>query len=83
LRPLLAEIGATYVPFMLANEAALAAGEGDVVCEILGREYRQGAFPYQGKTISWIREAHDALADADRAWVDGVLAGTGCEVLFA
>lgn len=83
LVPLLAEIGATYTPFMLANEAALRAGEDEVVCEILGREYRQGAFPYQGKTINWIREARAALSDADRAWVDGVLAGTGCEALFA
>jgi glutathione S-transferase len=83
LAPLLAEIGATYTPFMLANEAALEAEQPEVVCEILGREYRQGAFPYQGKTIRWIREARAALSDADRAWVDGVLAGSGCEALFA
>ena len=55
----------------------------DLVCEILGQEYRQGAFPYQGKTVRWIREARAALSDGDRAWVDGVLAGTGCEALFA
>ena len=83
LRPLLDEIGATYVPFMLANEAALAAGESEVVCTIRGLEYRQGAFPYQGKTIRWLREARAALDEADRAWVDDVLAGTGCEALFA
>jgi len=68
---------------MLANEAALLAEEPEVVCEILGHEYRQGAFPYQGKTIRWIREARAALSDADRSWVDGVLAGSGCEALFA
>lgn len=82
LRPLLSEVGATYVPFMLANEAALRAGDDEVVCEIQGREYRQGAFAYQGKTIGWIRDAYRALGDPDRRWVDGILAGTGCEALF-
>jgi hypothetical protein len=31
----------------------------------------------------WLREQYTALADADRATVDGLLAGTGCEPLFA
>ena len=65
-----------------ANEAALKSGEAEVVCEIRGAEYRQGAFAYQGKTIGWIRDAYAALSSADREWVDGVLAGTGCESLF-
>ena len=82
LTPLFNEIGSTYAPFMLANEAALKAGADEVVCTISGAEYRQGAFAYQGKTIGWIRDAYLGLSSADREWVDGVLAGTGCEQLF-
>ena len=51
--------------------------------EIDGREYRQGPFKYQGKCLMWMREAHAGLADGDRACVDRLLAGTGCEPLFA
>lgn len=82
LVPLLAEIGSTYSPFMLANAAALAAGEPEMSCEINGMEYRQAAFPYQGKTLRWLRADHAALSAADRAAVDRILTDTGCDRLF-
>jgi glutathione S-transferase len=80
---LLNEIGHTYAPFMVANAKALMAGEDEVVCGIVGGQYRQGAFKYQGKCLGWLREGYEALDDADRSRVDAALAGTGCEVLFA
>ena len=80
-RALLAEAGRTYVPFMIANAEALANGAEQVVCEIDGVTFRQGAFGYQGKCVQWIRDAYAALAAVDRDRVDAVLAGTGCEVL--
>ena len=80
---LLAEAGRTYAPFMIANAAALDAGADEVVCEIDGHEYRQGPFGYQGKCLKWLRDAHAELDDASRATVDGLLAGTGCDQLFA
>jgi glutathione S-transferase len=80
---LLAEIGRTYAPFMVANAAALAAGADEVVCEIDGQEYRQGPFNYQGKCLGWVRDAYAALDDTSRATVDSLLAGTGCEPLLA
>ena len=83
VRDLLVEIGATYVPFMLANAAALSAGADEVVCEIGGREYRQAPFKYQAKCLMWLREAHSSLAGPARTEVDAALAGTGCEQLFA
>lgn len=79
---LLQEAGATYAPFMLANDAALDAGDDEVVCEIRGSEYRQAPFKYQGKCLTWLREAHAALDDDTRATVDEILDGTGCEQLF-
>ncbi len=79
---LLQEIGATYAPFMVANAQALVSGADEVVCEVEGGTYRQGPFKYQGKCLQWLREAYTDLADDDRARVDAVLAGTGCEILF-
>lgn len=81
LRALLFEVGRTYVPVMLANARALAAGETDVVASVDGAVWRQQAFPYQGKCVRWLREAYAALDEAARATVDAALADTGCEAL--
>ena len=83
LRPVLAEIGRVYAPFLVANAAALLARAEQVECRIDGAPWVQAPFPYQGKCLRWLREQHAALATADRAYVDGVLGGTGCDALFA
>lgn len=83
LRALLAEVGRLYVPFLLANAAALAAGAERVECEIDGRPWVQTPFPYQGKCLAWLRAAHAGLDPAARAAADRLLAGSGCERLFA
>jgi glutathione S-transferase len=80
-RELLGEIGRTYAPFLVANAEAIAAGEAETHCEIDGQKYWQKAFPYQKKCLGWIQEEYGRLDGGDRAFVDGVLAGTGCEVL--
>jgi hypothetical protein len=80
---MLHEAGSTYAPFMVANAAALDNGADEVVCEIFGSEYRQAPFKYQAKCLVWLREAYDALDDVARRKVDEILAGTGCEQLFA
>lgn len=82
-RALVAEIGRTYAPFLLANAAALGAGGARVECEIDGRAYHQTPFAYQGKCLAWLRRDYGALAASDRAAVDALLAGSGCEALFA
>lgn len=82
LAPLLAEVGRTYVPVMLANERALAAGAERVECEVDGHPWVQKPFPYQGKCVRWLREAYAALAPDDRAAARAVLDGTGCEAMF-
>jgi glutathione S-transferase len=83
LHPLLCEMGRTYVPVMRANAAALASGAARVECEVEGRPWVQQPFPYQGKCLRWLAEAHAALAVGDRTFVDAVLEGSGCEALFA
>lgn len=79
---LLDEIGRTYAPFMLANEAAFESDDEMMHCTIDGSPYSQGRFKYQRKCLVWLREQHAALAASDRQRVDALLAGTGCEVLF-
>ena len=81
LRAILTEAGRTYVPVMLANAAALAAGQTEVKTVVDGAAWVQQAFPYQGKCLRWLREAYAALDPTARATVDAALAGTGCEAL--
>ena len=89
MKNLLAEIGRTYAPFMVANAQALTTGASEVECEIASvggggsSTYRQAPFKYQGKCMQWLRDDYRALTPEDRARVDGVLAGTGCEILFS
>jgi hypothetical protein len=83
LRALFGELGRVYAPFLLANADALARNAPRVECEIDGRPWVQKPFPYQGKCLQWLREGYTALARGDRAAVDQVLAGSGCEALFA
>lgn len=79
---LLAEIGRTYVPVLLANAAAIEEGLDEVHTEVDGRPWRQQPFPYQARCLQWLRQAYVRLEEADRTRVDAILAGTGCEVLF-
>lgn len=83
LRALLGEVGRVYVPFLLANAKALMAGAERVECKIDGRPWVQKPFPYQGKCLMWLRERYGELSVADRAVVDRLLDGTGCELLLA
>jgi hypothetical protein len=48
-----------------------------------GQAWTQKPFVYQGKCLMWLRERYATLSPEDRAVIDDVLAGTGCEVLFA
>jgi glutathione S-transferase len=83
LRPLLAEIGRVYAPFLVANAAALARGAATVECTIDGRPWTQETFPYQRKCLQWLREGWESLGAGDRAAVRGIVEGTGCEALLA
>jgi glutathione S-transferase len=82
LRGLLVEIGRVYAPFLLGNAAALESGAEQVECTIDGHKWVQRPFPYQGKCLRWLRAGYAALGPGDRAALDALLVGTGCEVLF-
>ncbi len=83
LQPLFAEMGRTFVPVMLANLRALSESEDMVHATVDGADWVQQPFPYQGKCVQWLRDAYQGLSEDDRAYVDDVLAGTGCEPLLA
>jgi glutathione S-transferase len=82
LRGLLGEVGRFHAPFLLANAHALERGAEQVETEIAGRPWVQKPFPYQGKCLAWLRASHAKLEPDARAVVNGLLEGTGCEVLF-
>ncbi len=81
-RPLFTEIGRVYAPLLIANAQAHAQGASSFATEIDGRAWTQPTFPYQAKCLQGLREGHAALLEADRAAVDALLDGTGCERLF-
>lgn len=82
LQPLLAEIGRTYAPAMIANAMAVMNGDDSFETEIDGRTWTQPTFKYQAKCLGWLRDDHAALSDNERGAVDALLSGTGCERLF-
>ena len=82
LTDLLTEVGRVYVPALLANAEALAASSNQMRTTIDGRDWQQPAFPYQAKCLQWINEEYQKLEKVSQAQVDGLLAGTGCEMLI-
>ena len=82
LEPLLAEIGRTYTPVMLANSKAVMAGDKTFETRVDGAPWTQPTFKYQAKTLGWIRDAYFDLKLKDQKHVDEILKGTGCEALF-
>ncbi len=83
LLPLLVEIGSTYVPFLLANAAAKAAGSQQMDCMIHGTRWQQNVFPYQVKCLNSLREHFASLSSADQQWLRQTLAASRCTALFA
>jgi glutathione S-transferase len=83
LRALLGEIGRVYAPYLVANAEAIAAGSDALETTIDGRRWTQKPFPYQAKCLRWLRDQRSALTNEERADLDALLAGSGCEALFA
>ena len=81
VRSILAEIGRTYVPVMLANGEALDRGESQMETEVAGQPWEQEAFPYQGKCLQWLRIEFARLSQEDRSDLMAILDGSGCEAL--
>lgn len=75
---ILRQVGAIYLPFLVANAKAAAAGDDHFAIEAMGRPYRQGVFKYQVKCLADLRSRYAALDDRARQVIDPLLAETGC-----
>ncbi|MBW2694855.1 MAG: glutathione S-transferase family protein [Deltaproteobacteria bacterium] len=69
-------VGGLFMPWTLANAAALAAGDEDFSVELLGRTWTQKPQKYHAKSLKALREKYAAVA-GNRA-LDSVLARVGC-----
>lgn len=78
VRRLLDVIGAVYLPFLVANAAALERGDAMVRFEAMGLPFEQGVFKYQAKCLADLRARYAALDAAARRQVDPALAASGC-----
>jgi len=70
------EIGATFLPWSVANARALAANEKTFTTTLEGRPFTQETQRYHAKSLAALRAKYAALAD--RATVDAMLAATDC-----
>jgi glutathione S-transferase len=71
-------IGRSYLPFLIKNAAAIAAGERTVNLHIDDHAYSQPAFKYQAKCFREIKQRWSALTESDRSRLSPFLHETGC-----
>ena len=76
---LLAEVGRVYVPFLLANEAAVLAEQKTFRIEIDGMPYEQGTFKYQIKCLADMRRRYARIEGKDRQRLDAILDVAQCK----
>lgn len=77
-RALLELAGAVYLPFLVANAEAHAAGAEWVALTALGHDFRQRPFKYQVKCLERLRAAFAALDQEARRAVAPELAQSRC-----
>lgn len=81
LEPLLRdEVAGVFLPWSVANAAALAAGAPQVALEIRGVAFTQEPQKYHAKSLAALRARHAAVAD--RAALDAILERTGCRTFL-
>ncbi len=77
LMPLLArQVGPLFMPWTVANAAAIAAGREEFSVELAGRTWIQKPQKYQAKSLGALREKYAAIPD--KRAIDAVLDRAGC-----
>lgn len=77
VQELLVFAGDIYLPFLLANERALAAGAETFTTDLAGKPYTQGVFKYQARCLENLRRAHEELPPSARQVTDPMLGAAG------
>ena len=75
---LLGLAGEAYLPFLLANEAALASGAERVRIEAHGLAYEGAPFKYQRRCLGELRAGYAALSEGARRSLDPILEERDC-----
>ena len=75
--------GDSYLPFLEANAAAVAAGAEAAEATVPEGVYRQPPFRYQAKCLAALQARYRELPEAARRQTDPILAETGCLQAFA
>ncbi|MBS01973.1 MAG: enoyl-CoA hydratase [Gammaproteobacteria bacterium] len=76
LTPLLKEqLGDRFMPWTLANEAAIAAGDEEFSVQVAGETWTQKPQKYHAKSLAVLRQKYAA---ADKAAIEAALGVTGC-----
>ncbi|MBW2498709.1 MAG: glutathione S-transferase family protein [Deltaproteobacteria bacterium] len=70
------QVGALFLPWTVANAAAMAAGEEEFSVELDGRTFSQKPQKYHAKSLAVLREKYAAVTD--RPSLDTVLEKLGC-----
>ena len=77
LTPLLArQVGRLFMPWTVANAAAIAKGGEDFSVELGGRKWTQKPQKYHAKSLVALREKYQAVAD--KRALDVILGASGC-----
>jgi hypothetical protein len=70
------EVAAVFLPWTLANAAALQSGADTLSVELEGRTFSQGPQKYHARSLQALREKYKATTN--RAELDQILRSTGC-----
>lgn len=82
LMPLLRdEVGATFLPWSIANAQAIASGASQVELELGGKPFRQEPQKYHAKSLAALRARYAAVSE--RGALDPVLDAAGCRTALA
>lgn len=78
VKVVLSQVGEIYLPFLMANDAAIRTGQQTFSVKLIGRDFTQGVFKYQQKCLSELRANFAALDESAKDELTPLLKDMGC-----